>query len=453
MLLRQSLRLALIFICSIAGIVGATAFIWPSSLAAVSFCASALTIIGFMLLRDYVADLANIERCMRQYCDPAEFACFERRAELESHALGMTLDRLLQSQQARLNHAEQDGAQLNVIMDAMAEGVIAIDSQEMVLRVNAAARQMLELKHHATAKPVWEVTRSGPVIKVLREALAQVTDARGELVLNGGLQEQHLDLLASPMLDAKDRLAGAVVVLHDVTQLRRLELVRRDFVSNVSHELKTPLTAIQALIETVIDDWQMEVETRNDFLLRTLVQSERLQALIADLLLLSRVESKESALRLQEVEMKQLIEESVSGLLPAAEAKSIKLQIIVEDGDLTVTGDREMLRQAVGNLVDNAIKYSPTESYVEVRLDKKDLNALIVVSDNGPGVPVEDQERIFERFYRVDKARSREVGGTGLGLAIAKHIALLHHGSIRVKSHPGKGSVFTLELPRVDGSF
>jgi two-component system phosphate regulon sensor histidine kinase PhoR len=207
------------------------------------------------------------------------------------------------------------------------------------------------------------------------------------------------------------------------------------------------LTAIHALVETVLDDSAMSADTRGEFLRKTIAQSLRLQALVSDLLLLSRVETQEETMILERLDFSKPISESLSTLQPAAGAKQIEVDFTTGEAAIYVLGDREMLRQAAGNLIDNAIKYSKEGSRVEVRLERSGANARLIVSDQGVGIPIDDQARIFERFYRVDKARSREVGGTGLGLAIVKHIALAHKGSVKVASRLGQGSTFTLEIP------
>lgn len=362
--------------------------------------------------------------------------------------LPVALDELLQDQQARAQSAERERGELLSILQGMAEGVLAVDAEERIVHINAAAAAMLGIDaRQAGGERVYELTRVSAVIEVLRGALRDGTEGESEFRLADTTGERFLDLHASP-LKAGGRVSGAVVVLHDVTQLRRLEQIRRDFVTNVGHELKTPLTAIHAFVETVLDDGAMDGATRRSFLTRTLSQSRRLQALVADLLLLSRVESQEGSITMETFDLRRPVRESLSSLIPAAEAKSISVDITSNGGPVPVLGNEEMLRQAVGNLIDNAIKYSADGSRVKVLVQDSGERASVAVSDSGVGIPAEDQARIFERFYRVDKARSREVGGTGLGLAIVKHIALAHKGSVSVASQYGKGSTFTIELPR-----
>jgi two-component system phosphate regulon sensor histidine kinase PhoR len=356
------------------------------------------------------------------------------------------LEEFLQEQHSRVVDAERDRGELLGILQGMAEGVVAVDAEERIVHINEAAATMLGIDpRQATGERVYELTRVNAVIEVLRGALRDGAQGESELRIVDTTGERYLDLHASP-LHAGGKVSSAVVVLHDITQLRRLEQIRRDFATNVGHELKTPLTAIHAFVETVLDDGAMDDATRRSFLNRTLSQSRRLQVLVADLLLLSSVESQEGSIAMESFDLRRSVRESLSSLIPAAEAKRISVDIC-NGHPVQVRGNEEMLRQAVGNLIDNAIKYSPDGSRVKVLVQGIGERASITVSDSGIGIPPKDQSRIFERFYRVDKARSREVGGTGLGLAIVKHIALAHKGNVSVASQYGKGSSFTIDLP------
>ena len=240
---------------------------------------------------------------------------------------------------------------------------------------------------------------------------------------------------------------GAVVVLHDVSRLERLETVRRDFVANASHELKTPITAIRGLVETLIDDKEIAPETQERFLTKIRDQSGRLSAIVTDLLTLSRLEAESGDSRYTPLDLREPVLASAQALTPAAEEKGIVLETQLPDVRVEVAGDNEALGQVVTNLLDNALKYTPKGGKVWVRLTSQSGNAVLEVQDTGIGIEPRDRERIFERFYRVDKARSRELGGTGLGLSIVKHIVLAHNGKVSVDSTPGTGSTFRVSLP------
>lgn len=235
--------------------------------------------------------------------------------------------------------------------------------------------------------------------------------------------------------------------LRDVERSRRLEIVRRDFVANVSHELKTPVTAIRGLVETILDDPQMPENTKARFLGKIKGQCTRLSTLVTDLLALSRLESQDREETHVYVDLRDPIQESTQALTLNGEKKNIRVNILLPEAAVRVRGDEEALRQAVDNLLDNAVKYTPAGGQIWVRLMSSQSLATVEVEDTGIGIENQAQERIFERFYRVDRARSRALGGTGLGLSIVKHVALSHSGSVHVDSTLGQGSTFRINLP------
>jgi two-component system phosphate regulon sensor histidine kinase PhoR len=268
-----------------------------------------------------------------------------------------------------------------------------------------------------------------------------------EVRLPAERRDRVLLLQASPLRDAAGELSGAVLVLHDVTELRHLEEVRRDFVANVSHEVKTPLTAIRGMVETILEDPSMDEPTRNRFLERVRSQAGRLSALVTDLLTLSRVERREEAPEKGTLDLRGPVRESFEQQTSEGEDKGLSMEIETPDSPVPVFGDMEALRQAVDNLLSNAVRYTPSEGRIWVRLRTEGEFAVVEVQDTGIGIEPRHQERVFERFYRVDKARSRELGGTGLGLSIVKHITIAHEGSVSLESAPGQGSTFRIRLP------
>ena len=296
-------------------------------------------------------------------------------------------------------------------------------------------------------KPIWEVTRISQVCDILSRTLRSGRDVKDELRLATRSQDRVVEMLASPLLDGEGELVGAVVVLHDVSDLHRLQTVRRDFVANASHELKTPIAAIRALVETVIDDQSMRSSDQAHFLARIRNQSMRLSSLVADLLTLSRLESSPGGPELRPIDLRESFKGAVQALLPTGEDRGITVHTEVPNNPVQVLGDPEALGQLTTNLLDNAIKYTGRGGHVWVRLKTGNGQAVIEVQDTGMGIAPQDQSRVFERFYRVDKARSRELGGTGLGLSIVKHIAAIHQGRVFVESTPGIGSTFRASFP------
>jgi two-component system phosphate regulon sensor histidine kinase PhoR len=260
-------------------------------------------------------------------------------------------------------------------------------------------------------------------------------------------KDQVIQLIGSPLKDANGERVGAVLVMHDVSELRQLEGVRRDFVANISHELKTPLAAIRGLVETLIDDQEMDPATHSRFIEKIHDQSLRLSSLVSDLLTLSRLESDQGGVQFEPTDLREAVAESYRAQVHVAETKRVEIAARVSDAPVVIEGDSEALRELVDNLLSNALKFTPEGGRVDVRLGVEGPNAVLTVEDTGIGIAPEDQGRIFERFYRVDKARSRQLGGTGLGLSIVKHVALAHGGNVALKSAPGRGSTFRVQIP------
>lgn len=352
-------------------------------------------------------------------------------------------DRIEQLQRKRLE-LEENSELLETVLGSMIEGVVVVDDRQHVLYANAAARRMLDFATRSvTDRPLWEAARH-PAIQ----------DLVGRTLLGESAQQVEFELprTRSRVSVVTTRLPGdpspgAVLVLHDVTELRRLENLRRDFVSNVSHELKTPLTSIQAYTETLLNGALEDPANNRKFLHCIEEQAERLHMQILDLLSLARIESGQDAFEIRPVSVEGIVEKCIAELVAVADAKDVVLTTESPAEELSVLADDEGLRTILDNLVDNAIKYSPSGSEVHVRWSSEAGFARIEVADNGPGISREHRSRVFERFYRVDKARSRELGGTGLGLSIVKHLSQVFGGSIELLSEVGEGSTFVIRLP------
>ncbi len=351
--------------------------------------------------------------------------------------LAVALNTMSEALRRSMATISADRTKLAAILSSMLEGVVAIDRDERVVHMNQVAGRLLGV--------VPEEASSRPISEVLTETLRH-EDIQRRMVRLPGLADRFLDLRASP-LRAEDELAGAVLVMGDVTQLRRLETMRRDFVANVSHELKTPVAAIRGLVETLIDDPEIDPGLRRRFFGKIVRQSERLSDLLTDLLSLSRLESEEQPLRLIPLDVREVLDELVKAYQPASEARRVRIEKEWGSEPLIVRGEEEALRQAVGNLLSNAIKFSPEGGRVVLRARQEAARVTIEVQDEGPGIEPRHHARLFERFYRVDAARSRELGGTGLGLAIVKHTALALGGEVGLESVPGEGSTFLFCLP------
>ncbi len=337
------------------------------------------------------------------------------------------------------------------VLSSMVEGVLAVDTDERVIAVNAAAARLLDTGPEAEGKAIQEVVRNPDLQTVVAQTLDGQRPVEADIVMRIGAEDRNLQANGTLLRGGSDDepAVGAVVVLNDVTRLKRLEAVRRDFVANVSHELKTPVTSIKGFAETLEDGALDDPETAHRFLRIIAGQADRLNSIIEDLLALSTLEQSQDSplLTLEEADLCDVVGVALEVCGPKAEARHIALGETCPESLLALVSP-PLLEQAVVNLIDNAVKYSPDGSAVQVTLETDGDEIVISVIDHGPGVPREHLPRLFERFYRVDKARSRGLGGTGLGLAIVKHIAQVHGGHVTVESAPGKGSTFTIHLPR-----
>jgi two-component system phosphate regulon sensor histidine kinase PhoR len=350
----------------------------------------------------------------------------------------------LEERKAREHQLEEREEFLQAVLATMVEAVIAVDGNQRILFANRASRKLLGMNHsELVGRPIWEVARSPVLQETLRKVLTEHAEQRIEFQLP---RTKSIAILAAGRLPGNPP-PGAVLVLHDVTELRQLENLRREFVSNVSHELKTPLTTIQAYAETLLDGALDDPRHSREFVQRIADQGDRLHGLILDLLALARIESKEQAFDMAPIAVADVVADCVAEHLAVAQKKGLELTADVRDEHARVLADAEGLRTILDNLLDNALNHTPSGGRVTVRCESADGKVCLQVADTGIGIPREHHDRIFERFYRVDKARSRELGGTGLGLSIVKHLAQVFGGNVSVASSPGKGSTFTVELP------
>ena len=362
----------------------------------------------------------------------------------ESRALADSFNEMSRRLADQIDRLETEHEQLRAILGGMAEGVIAVGPNQRVLFANGAAGRMLDFDP-ATAidRPFWELTRQPNVQELLDKALQTGRPKREELEFKKPTV-LHLSVYVAPL---PGEAHGAILVLDDTSELRHLERLRQDFVANVSHELKTPLAVIKACIETLMDGAVEDAEARGPFLQQIADQGERLDALIHDLLSLARIESGEEVMDFGPLPVAEMVEACLARHRLRAEAKEMTLAAESPAEPLSVWADEEAFRQILDNLVDNAVKYTQAGGFVRVAWTPGAAGVALTVTDNGPGIPERDLPRIFERFYRVDKARSKELGGTGLGLAIVKHLAQAMRGSVKAASQIGRGTTFTVMLP------
>jgi len=326
--------------------------------------------------------------------------------------------------------------------------VIDVDERQHIVHINDAAVGLLGLEAgKSKGKPLWQEIREQKITLALDEAIRTRSVIRTQVDYPRNRDQLVIDLYVASLADDDNKPIGAILVLHDVTELRHLERIRTDFVANASHELKTPITAIRGLSETVVADPDVERDTLLRFMQRIHAQSIRLSQLVGDLMTISRLEADHGTDSFSRINFADLTARAVTTASGAAEFKHQQLGSRLPSERLEVFGDRQNLSQLVDNLIDNAIKYTPEQGRIEVRLSRWGDELLLEVEDSGIGISPQFQERVFERFYRVDKARSQSLGGTGLGLSIVRNIAERHGGSVAVKSQLGRGSVFSFRMP------
>ena len=353
-------------------------------------------------------------------------------------AIGV-LERAADEITSRVSEADAAAERLVASLGVVGDGVVVADEKGDIVFQNDVASELLGDRSAAAIF-------AGAVDRLLAAAIRG--QAQRESLELFGPPRRSL-LVSSHPLEGAGRVVGAVAVVENVTEKRRLDSVRRDFVANISHELKTPVGALGLLAETLLSE--SDPDTVRRFASRMQVEAERVAKIIDDLLDLSRIEASEGPVR-EPVVLQHVVGEAVERVRAVAEHRGVALDIGVVGRALRVLGDRRQLLSAVHNLLDNAVKYSDDGGKVSLRVRLVDEWIEVAVRDQGPGIPTRDLERIFERFYRVDRARARDTGGTGLGLSIVRHVAQNHGGDIRVSSKEGRGSTFTLRLPAAGGS-
>jgi two-component system phosphate regulon sensor histidine kinase PhoR len=369
------------------------------------------------------------------------------RASGELGELAAALEAMSAQLEARLRDLAGEKAELTAILSSMTEGVLVLDADNKIRLVNDALRQQLQLNEDVIGRTVLEAFRNVALQEFLIEAGRQEPLQTRELAFVIPA-DRVFEVTAARLRGGDGSAAGVVVVFHDITRIQKLEAIRKDFVANVSHELRTPLSILKGYIETLLDEEPPDAATARQFLQTIQKNSRRLEALIDDLLTISALESQQAKLLAQPVSLTATAQSVTEELAKQARAKSISVAMDIPAQFPPARGDAQRLHQVFSNLLDNAIKYTQPGGRVVVSARHTDGEVEVCVADNGPGIAPEHLPRIFERFYRADKARSRELGGTGLGLSIVKHIVQAHGGRVWAESEPGKGSAFYFTLPR-----
>lgn len=366
----------------------------------------------------------------------------------EIAALATAMNSMAHELDQRMRTVVRQHNEQEAVLTSMVEGVLAVDTSERIIRINRAAAILLDVSpEKVKGRSIQEAIRKADLQRFVRRALSARDPVEGDIVLHGD-EDLYLQAHGSLLRGESGQELGALIVLNDVTRLRRLENVRRDFVANVSHELKTPITAIKGFVETLQDGAIADPENATQFLEIVMRQADRLNDIIDDLLILARIEqdSDQQELPLTEMSLATVIEAAVQACANLAAEKQLHIEHFCPIA-LSARINAPLLEQALINLLTNAIKYSPQQGKVLIEASRSNSKITISVRDWGCGIDKVHLPRLFERFYRADKARSRKLGGTGLGLAIVKHIAQAHGGEVTVTSTPGAGSTFSLQIP------
>ncbi|MDP2911691.1 MAG: ATP-binding protein [Candidatus Omnitrophota bacterium] len=366
------------------------------------------------------------------------------RDELEKHA--STLNKMAKKLEDKINEVEIKNQHLLAIFESMVEGILVVDKTSRIISVNTTVEKIFNIsKKDLEGKIFLEAIRNNDISDIISAVLKKGEFTSCELSLMWPVQK-IFQINASPVFE-KDIVSGCLLVIHDMTEIRKLETMRRDFVANVSHELKTPLTSIKGFLETLLEGALEDKDNNRRFLIIMQDHTERLNKLVEDLLSLSHLESKEILLRKDLFNLYQQAGKVIANC--GAQLKNRKIEVKNElPVNLLVNADKDKIEGVLTNLIDNAIKFNREKGNIRIYSQDENGSIKIVIEDSGIGIPEKDAPRIFERFYRVDKARSAELGGTGLGLSIVKHIIELHGGNVGVESVEGLGSKFWITLPK-----
>jgi two-component system, OmpR family, phosphate regulon sensor histidine kinase PhoR len=371
----------------------------------------------------------------------------DRKGELSK--VSFALNKMAEKLDELFQNVAFEKRQLQAVLSSMNEGVMLLSASGKIMLINDALSEMFDIKDNPLDKRYWEVLRNKDINELIENIFKTNKDSRKEISIFYPRERNYLVNVST--LDYPEKVL--IVVVFDITDFRSLEKVKADFIANVSHELRTPLTAIKGYTETLEEEAYENPDDRRHFLGIIKGHTDRLINIVSDLLVLSEIESKESLSLetkdsdFEDVDIKEVVTSSYESLRRKVSEKNLQVEINIKEEIPSIKGNRFLLEQMLINLIDNAVKYTPERGRVAISAYSEDSNINLEISDTGIGIPKENLNRIFERFYRVDKTRSRKLGGTGLGLSIVKHIVIIHNGKIDVESEVGKGSRFIITLP------
>ncbi|TVQ37288.1 MAG: HAMP domain-containing histidine kinase [Spirochaetaceae bacterium] len=406
---------------------------------------TATTVLTLIIIKRIHRPLMAIQDAARRFAGGDLDHRIRLRAPQEINSVAETLNSMADQIASTIGGITAQRNELEAILSAMVEGVIVVDQHRRISSINRAAASLFGVDHRRVkGKSIIEALRNAEIDQLAEESLQSAAAREATIVIYDNAIT-HVQVHATTLQSEGE--TGVLLVLNDITRMKQLESVRRDFVANVSHELRTPITSILGFVETLRDGALDDSQAAKRFIDIIHSHSTRLNLIIEDLLSLSRLESFDAEIPMEECRVEAVVTKAVQACEPEAERRAIRVQQTSSGSD-TAQVNPALLEQALVNLVNNAVKYSPDGSSVEITTRNDGPVLLISVADHGSGIPRRDLTRVFERFYRVDHARSRDMGGTGLGLAIVKHIALAHNGEVTAESIEGRGSRFTLSIPQ-----
>jgi two-component system phosphate regulon sensor histidine kinase PhoR len=405
--------------------------------------------VAVAIWRKWIAPWRELEALVAEITASRQPRTFLLEGAEGPRRIGIALEQISIRQRALSEKIQSEEFNVEAILSAMLDGLVVVDRGGIIRLANPEFGKLFGVAGKATGRTLLEVIRDAAVAELVTQTLLR-GEARREVFkmpARSGEGTPQIDVSAVPIAENPGAIKGAVVLFHDVTKLQQLEGVRRDFVANVSHELRTPLSILHGYLETLIDYPTLPASERSRILEVMTKHSGRLTLLVEDLLSLAKLEAPESHLHFTALEMQTFLSSILRDWAKKFDAKQLRAELDVSTGLPTMRADESRLQEVVYNLLDNAVKYSPTGGRIDIRAELRGEQIALTIADEGTGIPGRDLPRIFERFYRVDKARSREIGGTGLGLAIVKHIARLHGGSVEAESELGRGTTIRVLLP------
>lgn len=421
--------------------------IWWILSVSLSFALVIIIMLGFQITKRYTKPIESATNVAMELSKGNYRARVSEDGNKETGLLSQSINILANNLEEMIKVHDIQRDRLGTLIENIGSGLLLIDSRGYIILFNRAFKEIFHIRTtDYLYKRYYEALKQEEIIKIIEEIFITEQKVKKQLLLSLSIERRHFEIYGVPIIGTNDVWKGILLVFHDITELKKLEQMRKDFVANVSHELKTPITSIKGFSETLLDGAMYDQKAMNTFLNIILKESDRLQSLIEDLLDLSKVEQQGFALTIQKTNMKILLKEVIAILKGKASEKNIEMSLQLPVYDVVAEVDNYRMKQVFINLITNAVSYTPKGGKITISIQSLENLVIVQVRDTGVGIKKEEIPRIFERFYRVDKARSRDSGGTGLGLAIVKHIVEAHKGHIMVESEIGKGTSFSIGI-------